>query len=152
MSLFLLLSLMFLSIQIGFSLAIAITLSVCAALASTSGLDPYLLIMTTRYLNCVTCSSFCPPTIILVWVESVLLVVSLVFSALIFFIIFGSYLIQALQLVYELSHTAIYSMSVICKPKVCNDCTRATLKPLHLYTLQEDIDIDVNIEKEDVAI
>ena len=70
-----------LSFQAGFNLVNATV--VCVILESISGLEPSSLITEPRYLKLVTVSSFCPFTLIYVFVPLVLFVISLVFSALI---------------------------------------------------------------------
>ena len=72
---------MFLSFHIGFSLVIAAV--VCAILEIISGFDPSSAI-TIRYLNWDTVSIFFPFAVIFLLMPLVLLVISLVFSALIF--------------------------------------------------------------------
>ena len=71
-----------LSIQTGFSLVNAAV--VCAIKESISGLEPSSVITEPRYLKLVTVSSFCPFALIAVLMPLVLLVISLVFSALIY--------------------------------------------------------------------
>ena len=71
----------FLSFQTGFNLVnVAV---VCAILESISGLEPSSVITELRYLKLVTVSSFCPFSYISLLMPLVLLVISLVFSALI---------------------------------------------------------------------
>ena len=70
-----------LSFQTSFSLVN--TAVVCAILESISGLEPSSVVTEPRYLKLVTVSSFCPFTLIYVFVPLVLFVISLVFSALI---------------------------------------------------------------------
>ena len=67
-----------LSIQTGFSLVNAAV--VCAILESSSGLEPSSVITEPRYLKLVTVSSFCPFTLISVFMPLVLFDISLVFS------------------------------------------------------------------------
>ena len=69
-----------LSFQTGFSLVNAAV--VCAILERISVLEPSV-ITEPRYLKLVTVSSFCPFTLISVMMPLVLIVISLVFSALI---------------------------------------------------------------------
>ena len=68
-----------LSFQTGFSLVKAAV--VYAILESISGLEPSSVIIEPRYLKLVTVSSFCPFTLISVFMPLVLFVISLVFSA-----------------------------------------------------------------------
>ena len=70
-----------LSFQIGFSLVNAAV--VCAILQSISSLEPSSVTNEPSYLKLVIVSSFCPFTLISVLIPLVLLVISLVFSALI---------------------------------------------------------------------
>ena len=70
-----------LSFQTGFNLVIAAV--VYAILESISGLEPSLVIIEPRYLKLVTISSFCPFTLISVYMPLVFFVISLVFTALI---------------------------------------------------------------------
>ena len=65
------LRLMFLVFHIGLSFARAIR--ACAALASTSGLDPSSLMVATKYLNFSTLSRGCPFTVMLFLIGSGLL-------------------------------------------------------------------------------
>ena len=70
-----------LSFQTGFNLVnVAV---VCAILESISGLVPSSVVTEASYLMLVTVSSFCPFTLISVFMPLVLFVISLVFSALI---------------------------------------------------------------------
>ena len=69
-----------LSFQIGFNPVN--TNVVCAFLESISGLEPSSVITEPRHLKLVTVSSFCSFTLISVLMPLVLLVISLVFSAL----------------------------------------------------------------------
>ena len=70
-----------LSFQTGFNLVnVAV---VCAILESISGLEPSSVVTEPSYLMLVTVSSFCPFTLISVFMPLVLFVISLVFSALI---------------------------------------------------------------------
>ena len=68
-----------LSFQTGFSPISAAV--VYAILESISGLEPSSVIIEPRYLKLVTVSSFCPFTLISVFMPLVLFVISLVFSA-----------------------------------------------------------------------
>ena len=72
---------MFLSFHIGFSLVIAAVVS--AILEIISGLDPSSMITEPSYLNLDTVFNLCPFTVIFLLMPLVLLVISLVFSALI---------------------------------------------------------------------
>ena len=73
---------MFLTFHIGFSLVIAAV--VWAIIEMISDLDPSSAITEPRYLNLDTVSNFFPFTVIFLLMPLVLLVISLVFSALIF--------------------------------------------------------------------
>ena len=75
------LSAIFLSFQMVLSLASAAV--DWAILARSSGLDPSLAMIAPRYMNLLTKSSFSPLTLMSVLKPLVLLVISLVFSALI---------------------------------------------------------------------
>ena len=72
---------MLLLFQTGFNLGNAAV--VCAILESISGLEPLSDTTKPRYFKLVTVSSFCPFTLVFLLVPLVLLVISLVFSALI---------------------------------------------------------------------
>ena len=67
-----------LSLQIGFSLVRAVV--VCAILQRTSGLEQSSEKIAPRYLKLVTVPSFCPFTLISLWMSLVLFVINLVFS------------------------------------------------------------------------
>ena len=75
------LSAIFLSFQMVLSLVSAVV--AWAILARISGLDPSTAVIAPRYLNLLTQSSFSPLTLVSVLKPFVLLVISLVFSALI---------------------------------------------------------------------
>ena len=74
-------NLIILSFQTGFNLVNAAV--VCAVLESISGFEPLSVIIGPRYLKLMTVSSVCPSTVTPVLMPLVLVVISLVFSALI---------------------------------------------------------------------
>ena len=70
---------MLLSLHIDFSFVRAAV--ACAIITRTSGCEPSSKTIAPRYLKLVTVASFCPVTLITLWVLLALFVISLVFSA-----------------------------------------------------------------------
>ena len=99
-----------------------------------------------RYLIWVTCLSFLPnhSDLGLGWVSAV--GCEFCFLGANLHAIFGRCFIQALHQVYKFIFTAIYSINLVCKLKVCDvktsdvDCTLATFKGFNHYMFYKDVE------------
>ena len=85
-----------LSLHIGFSFVRAAV--ACAILERTSDFEPSSETIAPRYLKLVTVPSFCPLTLISLWMPLTLFVISFVFSALVYIL----YLVQVLSRLFQL--------------------------------------------------